>query len=84
VRADLGALPEALDRIDAWIQEAVIGRPRPNAADLQIAPSVRLLMCADQLRPLISKRPCGQLAEQLVPNFPGQIGPVFPTAWLPD
>jgi glutathione S-transferase len=84
VRTDLGALPETLDRIDAWIGEAVIGGPRPNAADFQIAPSVRLLMCAEQLRPLIAKRPCGGLADRLVSNFPGQIGPVFPTAWLPN
>jgi glutathione S-transferase len=83
VRADLGALSEALDMIDAWIQDAVIGGRRPNAADFQIAPSVRLLMCAEQLRPLITERPCGRLAERLVPTFPGRIGPVFPTPWLP-
>lgn len=82
VRADLGALPAALAKIDAWIGDAVIGRAAPNAADFQIAPSVRLLMCAEQLRPMIAGRPCGQLAERLVPDFPGRIGPVLPPGWL--
>jgi glutathione S-transferase len=84
VRADLRALPTTLARIDGWIGHAVIGRAAPNAADFQIAPSVRLLMCAEQLRPLIAKRPCGQLAERLVPDFPGRMAPVLPPSWLPS
>jgi glutathione S-transferase len=83
VRADLRALPETLSRIDAWTEGGVIGGATPNAADFQIAPSVRLLMCSDQLRPRIAERPCGRLAARLVPDFPGRIGPVFPQAWLP-
>lgn len=84
VRADLRALPGALATIDAWISDGVIGRAAPNAADFQIAPSVRLLMCAEQLRPLIAERPCGQFAERLVPIFPGRIASVLPPTWLPS
>jgi glutathione S-transferase len=83
VQADLRALPETLSRIDAGIEDGVIGAATPNAADFQIAPSVRLLMCSDQLRPGVAERPCGRLAARLVPDFPGRIGPVFPRAWLP-
>jgi glutathione S-transferase len=83
VRADLRALPETLSRIDAWIDGGVIGGATPNAADFQIAPSVRLLMCPDQLRPRVAERPCGRLAARLAPDFPGRIGPVLPPAWLP-
>jgi glutathione S-transferase len=83
VQADLRALPETLSRIDASIEGGVIGRATPNAADFQIAPSVRLLMCSDQLRPRVAQRPCGRLAARLVPDFPGRIGPVLPPAWLP-
>jgi glutathione S-transferase len=82
VQADLRALPETLSWIDAWIEGGVIGGPTPNAADFQIAPSVRLLMCSDQLRPRVAVRPCGRLAARLVPDFPGRIGPVLPPAWL--
>jgi glutathione S-transferase len=61
----------------------VIGGERPNAADFQIAPSVRLMLCFDQLRPWIEERPAGRHARSLVPDFPGRIGPVFPAQWLP-
>ena len=81
-QADLRALPGLLDRVDALIEEGVLGGAEPNAADLQIAPSVRLLMAFDDLRPLIEARPAGRLARELVPRFPGRIPPVFPEAWL--
>jgi glutathione S-transferase len=84
VRADLQALPETLSRIDACIEGGVIGGATPNAADFQIAPSVRLLMCSDQLRPRVAERPCGRIAARLLPEFPGRIGPVLPPTWLPD
>src|SRR3954452_4587560 len=35
-RADLAALPGHLDKIDAWIEEGVLGGTPPNAADFQI------------------------------------------------
>ena len=44
VRADLAALPGMLQRVDDWIAEGVLGGEQPNAADLQIAASLRLLM----------------------------------------
>ena len=49
--ADLAALPGLLDRIDGYVADGVIGGAEPNAADLQIAPSVALLMTLDDLRP---------------------------------
>jgi glutathione S-transferase len=83
VQADLRALPETLSRIDDCIEGGVIGGATPNAADFQIAPSVRLLMCSEQLRPRVAERPCGRLAARVLPDFPGHIGPVLPPAWLP-
>jgi len=82
VRADLSSLPSDLDRIDAWIAEGVIGGPEPNAADYQIAPSVRLLMSFDDLRPFIEGRPAGEMAMRVVPDFPGRTPPVAPAEWL--
>ena len=81
-RADLEALPGRLDRIDDWIREGALGGGAPSAADYQIAPSLRLLMCLDDLRPAIEERPSGRLAREVVPSFPGRVGPVFPRAWL--
>jgi glutathione S-transferase len=82
VRADLATLRNDLDRIDAWIAHGVIGGPEPNAADFQIAPSIRLLMSFDDLRPFIESRPCGELAKRVVPDFPGRTPPVIPAEWL--
>jgi len=73
LRNDLRALPELLDHVDELIADGVIGGEQPNAADLQIAPSLCLLMTVGDLRPLIEPRPCGPLARRLFPDFPGDI-----------
>jgi glutathione S-transferase len=82
VRADIAGLPGMLQRIDDWIAEGVLGGERPNAADLQIAPSIRLAMTLDDLRPAIAGRPTGDHALRFVPDFPGEAPPVLPAAWL--
>ena len=83
VQADLAALPAALDRVDALIAEGTIGGDEPNAADYQIATSVRLLMAFDQLEPLIEKRPAGAHAKRIVPSFPGRLPASLPQDWVP-
>ena len=42
MRDDLAALPGMLQRIDDWIADGVLGGEQLNAADLQIAASLRL------------------------------------------
>lgn len=73
VRADRDALPGHLDRVDAWIEEGVLGGEPPNAADLQIAPTMRLMMTLEDLRPLIEDRPAGRLALALFPDADGRM-----------
>jgi glutathione S-transferase len=82
VRRGLAALPAMLQRIDDWIAAGVIGGEQPNIADFQIAPSLRLAMTLDDLRPVIESRPAGKLAMRLVPDYPGKTPPVLPPAWL--
>jgi glutathione S-transferase len=82
VRSDLAALPGMLDRVDGWLEEGVLGGEEPNAADFQIATSLRLLMSMDDIRPAIEDRPSGGLALLVVPDFPGRMGPIFPREWL--
>lgn len=81
-RADLASLPGMLRRVDDWIDEGVLGSDQPNAADLQIATSLRLAMTLDDLRPAIESRPAGELALRVVPDFPGKAPPVLPATWL--
>lgn len=83
VKADLAQLPVTLDRIDGLIADGVLGATPPNAADYQIAPSLRLMMTLDDLRPLIEDRPAGQLALRVAPDFPGRIPASLPKDWLP-
>ena len=82
VRADLAALPGMLDHVDALIADGVIGSPQRNAADFQIAASLRLLMCFDDVRPAIEGRPAARLAREVVPDFPGHVPPRLPPEWL--
>jgi glutathione S-transferase len=84
VRADLRSLPGHLDRIDGWIGEGVLGGDTPNRADLQIAPSARLLMTVGDVRPLFDGRPVADLALRLFGDFPGKLpAGVYPAEWLP-
>ena len=69
-RADLLALPGLLDRIDAWIADGLLGGERPNAADLQIGSTIRLLATIGDVRPLIGDCP----ASQLTRYFPPMVG----------
>lgn len=83
VRADLMSLPALIDQVDDLIANGVIGGAEPNAADFQIFTSVRLLLCFDDLRPLLEGRPAAEHALRVVPDFPGKVPPVFPAEWLP-
>jgi glutathione S-transferase len=82
-KRDLAALPRLLDRVDELVSSAVLGaNGSPNAADFQIAPSVRLLLAFDDLRPAIERRPAGAHALRVIPRFDGRIPPAFPADWL--
>ena len=82
-RADLAALPEMLQRLDDWIAAGVIGNEQPNAADFQLATSLRLMMTLEDLRRPIESHAAGELANRIDPNYPGQIpAGTLPSAWL--
>ena len=84
VRADLAALPGLIDRVDALIAEGVIGGDQPNAADFQIATSVRLLLAYEDLKPYVEGRPAADLARRVVPEYSAAFPKVFPAEWLPS
>lgn len=82
-RADVRALPGHLDRIDAWIADGRLSGEAPNAADLQIAPTIRLLHTVGDLRPLIAGRPAEAHAFRWFDRLPGSVPPgVLPEEWL--
>lgn len=77
IEADLAALPGLLDRVDRYIADGTIGGAEPNAADFQVATSVRLLMAFEDLRPKIESRPAGEHALRIATRSPGHVGPVL-------
>ncbi len=82
--ADLQALAGWLQRIDDWIADGTLGGEPPNAADLQIAPSLKLLMAMEDLRAIIGPRPCGAWADRLFPRSPGHLpAGAIPASALP-
>ena len=71
VRRDLERLPAHLDRIDAWLADGTLGADPPNAADLQIGATLRLLMTIGDVRPTIEGRPAADLALRIFPQVAG-------------
>jgi glutathione S-transferase len=82
VRADLAALGGLLDRVDELIGAGTLNGPELNAADFQIAPSVKLAMTMQDLRPLIEPRPAGELVRRVAPRINGDAPPILPPEWL--
>ena len=73
-----------LERIDGWIAEGLLGGEEPNAADLQIGSTIRLLQTIGDVRPLIDESSRGG---QLTRYFPADGGRSprghAAAAWLP-
>jgi glutathione S-transferase len=84
VRADLLALPAHVARVDGWISDGTLGGDDPNAADIQIGASLRLLLTLDDVAPLVAGRPAGSLASRVFPAYPGRVPEgALPSAWVP-
>lgn len=81
-REDVAALPGQLDRIDRWIAEGLLGGDPPNAADLQIGSTIRLLMTIADVRPLLADRPAAQLTRYFPPMLGEVPAGVLPAEWL--
>ncbi len=78
-KTQMANLRDTLDRVDALIADGVIGDPdAPNAADFQIAPSIRSLDAIGDLTDLLAGRPCDELARRLLPRFQEVPAPMLP------
>jgi len=82
-RTDIAALPAQLEHIDSWISDGVLGGERPNAADLQIGSSIRLLMTIADIRPIIEGHPCASLTRWFEPQAGEVPAGTLPGEWLP-
>jgi glutathione S-transferase len=82
---DLAGLPAKLDHVDALAAEGVLGGETPNAADLQIGATLRVLLTVGDLRPLLAGRPGEAIARRWFADYPGDIpAGAFPRGWVPE
>ena len=79
IRNAITAVGDVLDHVDELIAKGVIGGDPPNAADFQIATSVRALLTIRDLDRATQGRPAADHAMRLVPEF----GNDFPAGLLP-
>jgi glutathione S-transferase len=84
VRADLASLSGHLEKIDAWIADGLLGGEEPNAADLQIGSTIRLLETLGDVRPLIEGHPAATLTRYFPPMAGAIPAGTLPAEWLPE
>ncbi len=78
VRDDLVTLPARLDEIDAWIEEGVLDGAELNAADFQIATTLRVMLAFADFEPLIAGRPAERLARGIWPDYRYHVPTLLP------
>src|SRR4051794_23706439 len=64
----LAELPDSPDRIDAWIEDGVIGGEPLNVADFMIAPSLALMLYRPDMPKLFEGRPALDLVDRVLPE----------------
>ena len=79
IQRAIAQVPEVLGHADDLISEGVIGGNESNAADFQIATSLRALLTVKDLDAATQGRPASELALRLIPEF----GTDFPAGLLP-
>jgi glutathione S-transferase len=82
---DLAGLPALLAHVERLAADGVIGGQQPNAADLQIGATLRVLLTVGDLLPLLSGGAGERIARELFPDYPGTIrSGAFPAGWVPS
>lgn len=81
---DLANLPGFLDHIDGLVAEGTVGGDAPNAADLQIGATLRVLLSVEDLHASLLDRPAITLAERWFPrdSIGGIPAGAYPAGWV--
>ncbi|HEY3829132.1 MAG TPA: glutathione S-transferase family protein [Solirubrobacteraceae bacterium] len=84
LQEDLAGLAQKLAHVEALAADGVIGGEQPNAADLQIGATLRVLLTVGDLRPLLRGGAGERIALRHFPEYPGDVPPgAFPAGWTP-
>jgi glutathione S-transferase len=82
---DLAVLPAKLEHIDSLARAGVIGGEAPNAADLQIGATIRVLLPIADLAPLLGGSAAERIALRHFPAREGGLPPgTYPAGWVPQ
>jgi glutathione S-transferase len=81
---DLAALPAKIEHIQELADGGVIDGELPNAADLQIGATIRVLLPIADLRPLLAGTAAERIAMRWFPDYPGEVpAGAYPAGWAP-
>jgi glutathione S-transferase len=84
LQEDLAGLPEKLAHVETLAADGVIGGEQPNAADLQIGATLRVLLTLGDLRPLLTGSAGERIALACFPEYHGEVpAGAFPAGWTP-
>ena len=85
LQEDLAGLPALLEHVEQLAADGVIGGDRPNAADLQIGATLRVLLTVGDLLPLLRGGAGERVAQSFFPDYPGEVpAGAFPAGWVPS
>ncbi len=63
----------------------MIGGDQPNAADLQIGATMRVLLTVGDLQPLLRGGVGERIARSIFPEYAGEVpAGAYPAAWVPS
>lgn len=80
----LAGFPAKLDRVDELIGSGLLDGEQPNAADLQIGATIRIILTVADIAPLIAGRPAERMARRWFPDYDGLVPPnALPEGWVP-
>jgi len=84
LQEDLARLGAKLAHVEQLAQDGTIGGERPNAADLQIGATLRVLLTLEDLLPLLEGGAGERIARAQFPDYPGTVpAGAFPRGWVP-
>jgi glutathione S-transferase len=82
---DLADLPAKLQHIESLDRAGVIGGESPNAADLQIGATIRVLLPIADLTPLLAGTAAERIAlAHFAPHTGGLPPGTYPAGWVPQ
>lgn len=84
LQEDLAGLSAKLAHVNELAAAGVIGGEQPNAADLQIGATLRVLLALGDLRPLLKAGEGERIALRNFPEYAGDVpAGAFPAGWVP-